>query len=169
MRQEEKEVIIGTDISGPKGVAVIARGMLRAWVLKLLSEGEKTGYEIIKEMEKRIGWQPSPGSVYPLLQMLGEEGLLSPRLAGNKVYWSLTPEGQKRLDELRERRKEWLRELGIKEQAVWKAFDDPHHPMLLLPRMAHLVREAFSKGKGREAFRILEEARDRLAELVEEG
>jgi len=148
---------------------VVARGMLRAWVLKLLSEGEKTGYEIIKEMEKRIGWQPSPGSVYPLLQMLGEEGLLSPRPAGNKVYWSLTPEGQRCLDELRERRKEWLRELGIKEQAVWKAFDDPHHPMLLLPRMAHLVREAFSKGKGREAFRILEEARDRLAELVEEG
>lgn len=148
---------------------MIARGMLRAWVLKLLSEGEKTGYEIIKEMEKRIGWQPSPGSVYPLLQMLGEEGLLSPRPAGNKVYWSLTPEGRRRLDELRERRKEWLRELGIKEQAVWKAFDDPHHPMLLLPRMAHLVREAFSKGKGREAFRILEEARDRLAKLVEEG
>lgn len=146
---------------------MVAQGMLKVWVLKLLSEGSKTGYEIIKEMGKRIGWQPSPGSVYPLLQMLGEAGLLSARPVGNKVYWELTSEGQKHLNELWEKRKEWLRELGIKEQAVWKAFDDPNHPMLLFPRIAHLVREAFAKGKSREAFRILEEARDKLAEIVE--
>ena len=147
---------------------MVARGMLKVWVLKLLSEGSRTGYELIKEMERRIGWQPSPGSVYPLLQMLGEAGLLSSRPVGNKVYWELTPEGQRHLDELWEKRKEWLRELGIKEQAVWKAFDAPNHPMRLLPRVAQLLREAFSQGKAKEAFRILEEARDKLTRLVEE-
>ncbi|MBC7099821.1 hypothetical protein H5T52_12090 [Candidatus Bipolaricaulota bacterium] len=85
------------------------------------------------------------------------------------MYWELTLEGQRYLNELWDRRKEWLKELGIKEQAVWKAFDDPSHPMRLLPRMAQLVRQAFSQGKGKEAFHILEEARDRLAKLVEEG
>ncbi|RLE29372.1 hypothetical protein DRJ27_04745, partial [Candidatus Acetothermia bacterium] len=98
-----------------------------------------------------------------------EAGLLRAKPAGNKVYWELTPEGRQYLDELRERRREWLRELGIREQAVWKAFDDPHHPMLLFPRMAHLVKEAFLQGKGREAFRILEEARRKLEELLGEG
>ena len=146
-----------------------ARGILKVWLLKLLSEGSKTGYDLIKEMEARVGWQPSPGSVYPLLQMLGEAGLLRAKPAGNKGYWELTPEGRQYLDELRERRREWLRELGIREQAVWKAFDDPHHPMLLFPRMAHLVKEAFLQGKGREAFRILEEARRKLEELLGEG
>ena len=148
---------------------MIARGMLKFWVLKLLSQGSKTGYELIKEIEREVGWQPSPGSIYPLLQMLGEAGLLRAKPVGNKVYWELTPEGQRQLNELWDRRKEWLRELGIKEQAVWKAFDEPGHPMRLLPRVAQLVREAFSQGKAKEAFHILEEARDKLARLVEEG
>lgn len=147
---------------------MIARGMLKVWVLKLLTEGKRTGYEIIKEMERRIGWQPSPGSIYPLLQMLGEAGLLRAEPVGNKVYWELTPEGKRELNALWEKRKEWLRELGVTEQAVWKAFDDPNHPMLLLPRMAHLVREAFSKGRGREAFRILEDAKGKLERLIKE-
>lgn len=146
-----------------------APGMLKFWVLKLLSQGERTGYELMKEMEKEIGWQPSPGSVYPLLQMLGEQGLLVARPVGNRVYWELTPEGQRHLGELWEKRREWLRELGIKEQAVWKAFDDPHHPMRLLPWMVQLIRQAFAQGKVEEAFSILDEAKDKLTKLVEEG
>ena len=53
---------------------MVARGMLKFWVLKLLSRGSKTGYELIKEIEREVGWQPSPGSVYPLLQMLARRG-----------------------------------------------------------------------------------------------
>ncbi|NOX44534.1 MAG: PadR family transcriptional regulator [Caldiserica bacterium] len=146
---------------------MIARGLLKVWVLKLLSGGERTGYQLIKELERRIGWQPSPGSIYPLLQMLGEAGLLRARPAGNKVYWSLTPEGERYLEELRKKRQEWLRELGIKEQAVWQIFDDPHHPLRVFPRLAHLVRKAFSRGRAPQALAILEEAAEKLSRLIE--
>ncbi|MGC9529006.1 MAG: PadR family transcriptional regulator [Candidatus Bipolaricaulaceae bacterium] len=142
--------------------------MLKFWVLKLLSQGERTGYDLMKAMETEIGWQPSPGSVYPLLQMLGEQGLLAARPVGNKVYWSLTSEGTRLLNELWERRKEWLKELGTKEQAVWKAFGNQGHPLRLLPTVARLVHHAFAQGKAKQATRILEEARDKLSELVEE-
>lgn len=144
---------------------MIVRGMLKFWTLKLLSEGEKTGYELMKEMERQIGWQPSPGSIYPLLQMLGEQGLLVARPVENKVYWSLTPEGKRYLDELWQKRKEWLEELGIREQAVWKAFGG--HPLRFLSSIARLAHEACAQGKAEQAAHILEEARDRLSELVE--
>ncbi len=146
---------------------MVARGMLRVWILKLISQGPKTGYGIIKEMQRKIGWQPSPGSVYPLLQMLREEGILEARPAGKKVYWELTPKGERYLNELREKRRQWLAELGIKEQAVWRVFDDPDHPLGLLPPLAHLAWRALSQGKGDEAFRVLREAKERLETLLE--
>lgn len=147
---------------------MIARGMLKFWVLKLLSQGSKTGYELMKDLEREVGWQPSPGSIYPLLQMLGEQGLLSARPVGNKTYWELTPTGQSYLHELWDKRREWLKELGIKEQAIWKAFGDPHHPIRLLSRMGQLLLLAVSQGKAEEAVHIVEEASAKLAKLVEE-
>ncbi|MGC9529552.1 MAG: PadR family transcriptional regulator [Candidatus Bipolaricaulaceae bacterium] len=141
--------------------------MLRFWALKLLSQGKKTGYQLIKELEGEIGWQPSPGSVYPLLSMLAKEGLLVGQTVGNKVYWELTPAGRTRLDELGACRREWLQELEIRERAVWKAFGNPNGPMRLLPGLAQLASEAVGCGRGPEAARILTEAGSRLRELVE--
>jgi DNA-binding PadR family transcriptional regulator len=54
------------------------RGFLRPWVLSIVSHGPKNGAEIIDEIEKMSwgGWRPSPGSVYPLLEELTQEGLV---------------------------------------------------------------------------------------------
>ena len=55
------------------------RGNVRAAVLSLLAERPMHGYEIIQEIARRTGgvWSPSPGSVYPTLQMLADEGFIS--------------------------------------------------------------------------------------------
>ncbi len=164
MRPGADGVSIGLDISRP--TEMIARGLLKIWTLKLLSEGERTGYQLMKELGQRTGWQPSPGTMYPLLESLGRQGLIKRHPAGKRVYWQLTPEGSRHLEELRRRKREWLEELGIKERAIWKAFADPDHPMLLLPAIAHLVARAAAGGQGPAARRILETARDRLAELT---
>ena len=54
------------------------RGDVRAAILKLLAERPMHGYEMIQEIAERSQnlWRPSPGSVYPTLQLLVDEGLL---------------------------------------------------------------------------------------------
>ncbi len=53
------------------------------------------GYQIMQEMEERSGggWQPSPGSIYPTLQLLADEGLIVSRPEGGKNIFTLTEEG----------------------------------------------------------------------------
>src|SRR3982751_3398034 len=76
------------------------RGDIKFHLLEILKEGPRHGYEIIGELEKRSGgYRPSPGSVYPTLQMLEEGGYLtSEQIEGKKVY-TITGEGLKLLEE----------------------------------------------------------------------
>ncbi|WP_291767632.1 PadR family transcriptional regulator [Caldivirga sp. UBA161] len=75
------------------------RGALRDIVLYILAfKGELTGAQIIDEIERwSFGfWRPSPGSIYPLLDDLEEEGLIKiSRIDGVKKYYSLTEEGKR--------------------------------------------------------------------------
>ena len=73
------------------------RGDIRRALLSALREGPAHGYEIMQRLESRSGgiWRPSPGSVYPTLQMLEDEGLVrSEQRDGTRVY-ELTEAGQK--------------------------------------------------------------------------
>ena len=72
------------------------RGDVRAAVLALLLEKPMHGYQIIAEISERSGgaWKPSPGSVYPTLQMLTDEGLLKAEESGGRKTYSLTDEGR---------------------------------------------------------------------------
>ena len=60
------------------------RGWLRPWILSMLNAGPKNGAEIITEVEKAsMGWwRPSPGSVYPLLEDMAQDGLVTRREDG---------------------------------------------------------------------------------------
>ncbi|TDC63613.1 PadR family transcriptional regulator [Actinomadura sp. GC306] len=72
------------------------RGNVRAALLALLAERAMHGYEMIQELDARTGgvWRPSPGSVYPTLQMLEDEGLVSSQEQGGKRLFSLTEAGR---------------------------------------------------------------------------
>ena len=73
------------------------RGDVRAAILKLLAERPMHGYEMIQEIAERTQnlWRPSPGSVYPTLQLLVDEGLLVGRESeGSKKLFELTDEGR---------------------------------------------------------------------------
>jgi DNA-binding PadR family transcriptional regulator len=72
------------------------RGDVRLAALLLLAEEPRNGYAIMQELEQRSGglWRPSPGSVYPALSQLEDEGLIRSREAeGGKVF-ELTEAGQ---------------------------------------------------------------------------
>lgn len=76
------------------------RGDVRAAVLALLSERPMHGYQIISELEDRTGgaWKPSPGSVYPTLQMLADEDLVRSEAEGGKNVFHLTDAGRAAAD-----------------------------------------------------------------------
>jgi DNA-binding PadR family transcriptional regulator len=69
---------------------------VRAAVLALLAERPMHGYEIIGEIAERTSgvWKPSPGSVYPTLQLLEDEGLVVGEELEGKRRFSLTDEGR---------------------------------------------------------------------------
>lgn len=73
------------------------RGDMRAAILALLAEESMHGYQIIQVISERSGgnWTPSPGSVYPTLQQLEDEGLIepAPSKSGRRVY-TLTEAGR---------------------------------------------------------------------------
>ncbi len=71
------------------------RGDVRAAMLVALRDEPANGYEVIRRLEERSGglWRPSPGSVYPHLQLLEDEGLVrSSEVNGSRTY-SLTDAG----------------------------------------------------------------------------
>lgn len=72
------------------------KGDVRSAVLRLLNESPMHGYQIIHEIESRSGgaWKPSPGSVYPTLQLLVDEGLLESKETKGRRTYSLTPFGK---------------------------------------------------------------------------
>jgi DNA-binding PadR family transcriptional regulator len=72
------------------------RGDIRTAVLVALREGPANGYEVMRRLEEMSGglWRPSPGSVYPHLQMLEEAGVVeSDQSSGSRTY-SLTEAGR---------------------------------------------------------------------------
>jgi len=77
------------------------RGSIRAAVLRLLSERPMHGYELIQEFEQRTGgrWRPSPGSVYPTLAQLEDEGLVAAVDDDGRKRFELTDTGRTWLDE----------------------------------------------------------------------
>lgn len=73
----------------------MGRGDVRAAVLALLAEKPMHGYQIIQEIAERSNgaWKPSPGSVYPTLQLLADEGLISATESNGRKTYTLTEAG----------------------------------------------------------------------------
>ena len=80
------------------------RGNVRAAILLLLEEEPRNGYQVMQELEERSGgsWRPSPGSVYPALQLLADEGLVRGDSREGSTVFELTDAGRKHLEENRQ-------------------------------------------------------------------
>lgn len=91
---------------GPRGRGGRGRGKrgdVRAAILTLLTERPMHGYEMTQEIAARSNglWRPSPGSVYPTLQLLVDEGLIAPTASeGSKKTFDLTEEGRAVADKI---------------------------------------------------------------------
>jgi DNA-binding PadR family transcriptional regulator len=77
-------------------MAVFAHGQMRLYLLALLNEGPRHGYEIIRALEERFNglYSPSAGTVYPRLAKLEEEGLVERTDDGRKATYRITDAGR---------------------------------------------------------------------------
>ncbi|RLL68853.1 PadR family transcriptional regulator [Streptomyces sp. Z26] len=79
---------------------VFAHGRLRLYLLKLLQEAPRHGYEVIRLLEERFHglYAPSAGTVYPRLAKLEAEGLVTHATEGGRKVYSITDRGLAELD-----------------------------------------------------------------------
>jgi DNA-binding PadR family transcriptional regulator len=84
-------------------VKVFAHGQLRLYLLALLEDGPRHGYELITALTDRFGgtYRPSAGTVYPRLARLEEERLVQRSDDGRKATYTLTDAGRAELDDRR--------------------------------------------------------------------
>jgi DNA-binding PadR family transcriptional regulator len=71
----------------------IHQGMLKMLVVQRLTDGPSSGYKLVKDIAERSGWKPSYGSIYPLLERMQHEGLLTVKAEGRSKVYSLTSKG----------------------------------------------------------------------------
>lgn len=142
----------------------VGRGDVRAAVLAILAEKPMHGYQIIQEIEARSdgAWKPSPGSVYPTLQLLADEGLVAAEESNGKKTYSLTEAG----------RTEAAAADG--QSAPWEAFGsrDTGRTSALPKAGAKLAQAAAQVGRGgtpeqvAQAVEVLDEARRKLYSIL---
>jgi DNA-binding PadR family transcriptional regulator len=87
----------------------VRRGDVRSAILALLDDRPMHGYEMIQELEERTGgrWRPSAGSIYPTLQLLEDEGLVTAEEVDGRKVFSLTDSGKKEVPEQTEGQRPW--------------------------------------------------------------
>ena len=86
----------------------IRRGHLKFYILRLLIEGRRTGYGLMKAIEAETGfWKPSAGSLYPLLSSMKEQGLIVEIAeTDTSKRWHVTDAGRNVYDEAAESKRE---------------------------------------------------------------
>jgi len=140
---------------GPRGRGRRARrGDIRAAALLLLAEEPRNGYQIMQEVQERSGgmWRPSPGSVYPALQQLEDEGLIRTQEGDGRKLFAITDEGRA-----------LLAERGAERPAPWEQTGDAAGEMHELGKLMREVASAFLQLMRTGSGSQMAKARDVLA------
>lgn len=149
---------------GPRGPRA-KTGNLRLAVLALLQGSPRNGYSLMGEIAQRSGglWQPSPGSMYPVLSQLEDEGLIMATEQDGKKAYALTEAGQQFVKENQEALNAvWDMQKGADEQVELRG------ALRALMGAASQVAQAGSAAQAQEAVNILKAARKSLYRLLAE-
>ena len=142
-----------------------ARGDVRAAILVLLAEKQSHGYQIIQELERRSegAWRASPGSVYPTLQQLEDEGLVRAVEAdGGRRVFELTDTGKEEAAKLAAGPAPWAEAAG----SVGGDHRDLREQVFQLLAATAQVGRSGDAAHIVEARKILHEARRKLYLLL---
>jgi DNA-binding PadR family transcriptional regulator len=119
------------------------RGDLKVIILELLKEQPRHGYDIIRALEDRMRgtYRPSPGSVYPTLQMLEDLGYVTSTQQDGKKIYAITDEGRRYLSD----QQPTIDDIRSRISAGWDAAQRPEVADLM-HEMQQLARALFRHG-----------------------
>lgn len=163
-------------------MAAVPKGFLRYQVLELLNEKPHSGSEIMNEVEKRTHgvWRPSPGSVYPLLAWLQDNGYIKevPSEESGVKRYMLTDKGRQLLEEQRKLKTQfgkggriftppffgalWLRIPGEEAEQLRASAS---RLLKALMKLGLNLEERFSDHAVKETLRILDETAQKIEDL----
>ena len=164
-----------------KHTAMVPKGFIRYHVLEVLNQRSMSGSEIMDEIENRTGgfWKPSPGSIYPLLAWLQDNGYIKelPIENGLKRY-ELTERGKTLFEEQKKMRKRVREESGFLPLPFFDSllFKVPPEKtadlresikrlVIVFFQLGGTLQENFSEQALDEIVKILEESASKLGEL----
>ena len=152
----------------PSGGSRMARGDVRTAVLSLLAEKPMHGYQIINEIAERSGgsWKPSAGSVYPTLQLLADEGLISAEEQNGRKTYSLNEAGRAVADETSESKAPWEPAAGKDGHRNDPRFTALPKAGVDLAGAAAAVGRSGSPEQVQAAIEILDDARRKLYSIL---
>ncbi len=147
---------------GPKA----GRGDVKLAILTLLTEEPRHGYQIIQELASRSNgmWQPSPGSVYPTLQALEDEGLVTAAVVEGKKVYSITETGRGFVTANARLTPPWEEIAGDPKSA----FFDLRREIAQLGAAVMQVGQAGSEDQLRRALKLLSETRKNVYRILAE-
>jgi len=141
------------------------RGDVRLALLRLLAEEPRNGYQLMQTIEERSDgqWRPSPGSVYPTLAQLEDEGLVRSSETEGARTFEITDAGRQHL------------ETRSEEPAPWDIPEESGHPMRDTKRLIAAVAQAAAQvaavgdeSQRTRATEVLSEARRSLYRILAE-
>jgi len=163
------------------------KGGLKLIVLKILNDGDFTGYGLIKEIKYKTGfWKPSPGSIYPLMNDLLKKGLVICKKEKNQKIYSITKKGKAIYKKIFSKKDKMIQDLfeGIKFLEALgedkkelkriidflKGFEKGDFPFKenyesLIEFRTTFFKVAKDKKNSREVNKILKEASKKLSKL----
>lgn len=151
---------------GHFGGRYMRRGNMRPIVLAALQEKPMHGYELMTYLEKMTHgwWRPSPGSIYPTLQMLEDEGLVEAKGVDGKRVYELTAAGRKEAAQSEKNEGEdWskYRELHKKPE-----FKNLVENFMGVAKLVKQIAKSKDESKAKAASRILDQAKDQLSDII---
>ena len=154
---------------GPWQGRVFEKGDLKYVILDLLAERPSHGYEVIRALEGRFRgfYSPSPGSVYPTLQLLEDLGYVSSTQQNGKKVYQITDEGRKFLEENRRSVEDiWGRVGGGWDPEIAAELHEMKHDVAGLAKL--FGREMHAGRLNREKMRRIREVISGAAREIEE-
>jgi DNA-binding PadR family transcriptional regulator len=135
---------------------------VRGLLLSALLQGAAHGYELMRRLEEQTGgrWRPSPGSVYPLLQLLEDEGLARGHNEDGRKVYELTAAGRDQAD------RDGLRDLAAADPAEPSQHHELHVAIKQLHMAARQVATAGEPAQLEQAVAIVHSARASLYRLL---
>jgi DNA-binding PadR family transcriptional regulator len=125
----------------------VPRGLLRFYILRLLTKRPMKGYELITEIESRTQgvWKPGPGSIYPMLESLRQEGMIQATAASKReasqrrgTTLQVTEKGREELNKFRENVKHGM---PARAKSLYLVFADIAYPGLEFDEVILAERE----------------------------